>query len=115
MKELDIKQHFNYDHTDQESILARARMLKGKTIGYVEQHSPYGKEKENLKDKGSAGNFIQKNWFGIPINNSPEPDFEEAGIELKGCPIKLNTKGLQTDERTKKFQKKLHILKLEIP
>jgi DNA mismatch repair protein MutH len=102
MQELDIKKYFNYDHTDEESIMARARMLKGKTIGYVEQHSPYEKKKINLKDKGNVGNFVQKNWFGIPVNNSPEPDFVEAGIELKGCPIaKLKTKGLQTDERTK--------------
>lgn len=102
MQELDIKKYFNYDHTDEESIMARARMLKGKTVGYVERHSPYETNKVNIKDKGNVGNFIQKNWFGIPVNNSPEPDFVEAGIELKGCPIaKLKTKGLQTDERTK--------------
>ena len=93
MQELDIKEHFHYDHTDEESIMARARMLKGKTVGYVEQHSPYETNKVNIKDKGNVGNFIQKNWFGIPVNNSPEPDFVEAGIELKGCPIaKLKTK-----------------------
>jgi len=102
MKELDIKQHFHYDHTDQESIMARARMLKGKTLGYVYENTPYDKEKENLKNKGMAGNFIQKNWFGIPVNNSPEPDFKEAGIELKACPIinRVN-KGQVTDQRTK--------------
>jgi DNA mismatch repair protein MutH len=104
MKDSDLYESIlsQYDHTDENSILARARMLKGKTIRYVEQHSPNAKEKINLKDKGNVGNFIQKNWFGIPVNNSPEPDFEEAGIELKGCPIaNLKRKGLKTDERTK--------------
>jgi len=102
MQELDIKEHFHYDHTDEESIMARARMLKGKTIGYVEQHSPFDKVDINSKDKGKIGNFVQKNWFGIPVNSSPEPDFEEAGIELKACPIIYKkTKGLETDQRTK--------------
>ena len=107
MQELDIKKYFHYDHTDEASIMARARMLKGKTLGYVYENTPYDEEKENPKDKGNIGNFIQKNWFGIPKNNSPEPDFEEAGIELKACPIKkitdkkLKTRELKTDQRTK--------------
>jgi DNA mismatch repair protein MutH len=102
VKELDIKERFDYDHTDEESIMERARMLKGKTIGFVEEHSPYTKENINKKNKGKIGNYIQKNWFGIPVNNSPEPDFEEAGIELKACPIIYKkTKGFETDQRTK--------------
>ena len=102
VKELDIKECFHYDHTDEESIMVRAKMLKEKKLGYIFDNTPLDKENENLKNKGMVGNFIQKNWFGIPPNNSPEPDFEEAGIELKCCPIiQKKTKGKETDQRTK--------------
>ena len=31
MQEFNIKEYFHYDHTDEASIMATARMLKGKT------------------------------------------------------------------------------------
>ena len=44
VKVLDIKECFHYDHTDEESIMARAKMLKGKTLGYISENSPYEEE-----------------------------------------------------------------------
>jgi len=41
MQELDIKEHFHYDHTDEESIMVRARMHKGRTLGFISENSPY--------------------------------------------------------------------------
>ena len=101
MQELDIKEHFHYDHTDEESIMARARMLKGKTLGFVSKNSPYEEEAFKKSNKGNIGNFIEKHWFGILNNSNPAPDFEEAGIELKVCPIKRSSGALVTDQRTK--------------
>jgi len=101
MQELDIKEHFHYDHADEESIMARARMLKGKTLGFVSKNSPYEEEAFKKSNKGNIGNFIEKHWFGILNNSNPAPDFEEAGIELKVCPIKRSSGALVTDQRTK--------------
>jgi DNA mismatch repair protein MutH len=101
MQELDIKKYFNYDHTDEESIMARARLLKGKTLGFISENSPYEKDLLKKTNKGKVGNFIEKHWFGIPNNSRPEPDFAEAGIELKVCSINKN-KG-----RTVKWNQKI--------
>jgi DNA mismatch repair protein MutH len=101
MQELDIKKHFNYDHTDEDSIMARARLLKGKTLGFVSQKSPYEEDAFKKSNKGNIGNFIEKHWFGILNNSNPAPDFEEAGIELKVCPIRRSSGALVTDQRTK--------------
>ena len=101
MQELDIKEHFHYDHTDEESIMARARMLEGKTLRFVSENSPYEEEAFKKSNKGNIGNFIEKHWFGILNNSNPAPDFEEAGIELKVCPIKRSSGALVTDQRTK--------------
>ena len=101
VKELDIKECFHYDHTDEESIMARAKMLKGKTLGYISENSPYEEEAFKKSNKGNIGNFIEKHWFGILNNSNPAPDFEEAGIELKVCPIRRSSGTLITDQRTK--------------
>ena len=63
MQELDIKKYFNYDHTDEESIMARASLLKGKSLGFVAQNSPYQKYAFKKTNKGNIGNFIEKHWF----------------------------------------------------
>ena len=83
MENLDIYQNFHYDHTNQGSIIERAQLLKGKTLGYIANNSPYPQEMINTANKGQVGNFIEKHWFGIENNSRSEPDFKEAGIELK--------------------------------
>ena len=46
--------------------------------------------------------MIEKHWFGIDNNNLSEPDFKEAGIELKVSPIKeMKSNILAVKERTK--------------
>ena len=102
MENLDIHQHFHYDHTNQESIIERAQLIKGKTLSYVANNSPYPQEMLNTANKGQVGNFIEKHWFGIENNSRSEPDFKEAGIELKVSPIKeKGQNSLVVKERTK--------------
>ena len=101
MQELDIKEHFHYDHTDEESIMVRARMLKGRTLGFISENSPYQQDVIKKTNKGKVGNFIEQHWFGIKNNSRAEPDFPEAGIELKVCSIN-NNKG-----RTVKWNQKV--------
>ena len=43
--------------------------------------------------KGGVGAFVERNIFKYPNNNDDNPDFLEAGIELKVTPIKLNQDG----------------------
>jgi len=98
---LNIMKNFNYDHTSQSSILARAALLKGKTFKYIAEKSPFPQDDVNTKNKGNAGNFVEWHWFGIENNARAEPDFDEAEIELKVCPIKTNKSQLAVKERTK--------------
>ncbi|WP_349398827.1 MutH/Sau3AI family endonuclease, partial [Clostridium perfringens] len=37
--------------------------------------------------------------FDIENNNTPEPDFKEAGVELKVTPYFYNSRGLRAKER----------------
>jgi len=58
------------------------------------------KDGEDDLNKGGLGQFIEENWFGYKINNSSEPDFSEAGVELKVTPVKMNRHGkFQSKER----------------
>lgn len=61
-------------------------------------------EKINISDKlketkGGVGKMIEEDWFGIYNNNRAEPDFIEAGVELKVTPYFVNSKGMRAKER----------------
>ena len=49
--------------------------------------------------KGGFGNLVQDVYFGLPANSSDEPDFPEAGVELKTAPLVASQKGLRPKER----------------
>ena len=102
MENSDIKKLFNYDITNEKSIIERARLLKGKSLNDILVSSPLSKEIINTANKGRVGNLIEKHWFGIDNNNLSEPDFKEVGIELKVSPIKeMKSNILAVKERTK--------------
>ena len=82
MQELDIKEHFHYDHTDEESIMARARMLEGKTLRFVSENSPYEEEAFKKSNKGNIGNFIEKHWFGYPLSKKTSRDLKKILLSL---------------------------------
>jgi DNA mismatch repair endonuclease MutH len=88
-----------YNLKDKESILDYAKKLVGKSLSSInglvvkESHSEYGKV------KGKFGQYLEKYYFGIKNNSDKEPDFKEAGIELKSTPLKKTKKGLQSKER----------------
>lgn len=89
-------------YKDEKSILERARKCVGLTIEEIYQKSGIEQKKLNLKNKGNIGNLIEKHWFGIENNNSPLPDFQEAGIELKVIPLTQNKdRTISVKERTK--------------
>lgn len=60
----------------------------------------YGGDLENTySGKGKLGQLVEFLYFGYKPNSNPEPDFPEAGVELKTTPIKKNSKGLVSKER----------------
>lgn len=87
-----------YDKADKISILNYALRLKGRSlrsaIGITDD------EAENYHlGKGSFGNRVEEFYFMYSPNSISQPDFPEAGIELKTTPLKRTSKGLVSKER----------------
>lgn len=79
--------------------MEKGRKYSEEEIAIIVQHS-LGKtfgELNNYKlktfDKGSFGHIYEENVFEYALNNDSEPDFLEAGIELKVTPYKYNKNG----------------------
>src|SRR5690606_11731238 len=47
----------------------------------------------NYKGKGNFGQLLEKFYFGYEPNSDSEPDFKEAGLELKSSPLKILRNG----------------------
>ncbi|MPV85281.1 Sau3AI family type II restriction endonuclease [Ostreibacterium oceani] len=85
------------DITSADSIIDFAKLLKNQTLREV-----CGKEieKHGYKGKGNFGQILEKFYFGYEPNSDAEPDFKEAGIELKSSPLKTLRNGeLRSKER----------------
>lgn len=80
----------NYDILSTHSIINFAKKLKGKSLRIA-----CGEiiEKANYKGKGNFGQLLEKFYFGYNPNSNAEPDFKEAGIELKSSPLKTLKNG----------------------
>jgi DNA mismatch repair protein MutH len=98
----------DYDETDPISIESYAQKLIGKSFQEVieederrlsnishEDKNMYETPvvNENKKNKGNLGQIIEEKFFHYACNSDSEPDFKEAGVELKVTPYKINTKG----------------------
>ena len=90
-----MHKNFPYDRKDPISIEKYSKGLVNKSIRQL-----YGKEIENAySGKGKLGQLVEFLYFGYKPNSNPEPDFPEAGVELKTTPIKKNSKGFVSKER----------------
>lgn len=49
--------------------------------------------------KGAIGTVIEESWFGYTPNSESEPDFPEAGVELKVTPYVRGKNGIRAKER----------------
>ena len=72
----------SYDSKSAEGILEHARLLLGKSLRDVHP------EAVELAGKGGLGQCVEKFHFAYRPNSTPEPDFVEAGVELKCTPMK---------------------------
>ena len=86
-----------YDKSDLNSILLHASKLTNKTLRDFIDNGEIIIGGTNTK--GMFGQIVESGYFQIENNNSPRPDFQEAGIELKVTPIKKIGSGLVSKER----------------
>ncbi len=98
-----------YDKTSKKSIEKYALNLKSKTFKDVIINDPNIDNEEkalwleyynNPRNKGNLGNLIEKHYFFYDNNSNPNPDFNEAGVELKVTPYLIKNNGdLRAKER----------------
>ena len=77
-----------YDRKSKDSILEHAQRMLGKTLWEM-----YGEARLLDTGKGSLGNAVEKYHFQYEPNSKSEPDFKEAGVELKCTPLKKASDG----------------------
>lgn len=75
-------------HLSEQEILSITRNAMHKTFGDFGLDESY-----NGKNKGGLGGFVEENIFNYSANSDDNPDFIDAGIELKVTPIKKNQDG----------------------
>lgn len=79
-----------YDLNSADSIIEYAKNLKGKTLR-IACNTDF--DEYQLNDKGGYGKTTEKYYFKYEPNSEAEPDFKEAGLELKCTPLKLLKNG----------------------
>lgn len=98
--------HSLYDKTKPESIENYAKKLIGKTyrdilqedVSNIVQETTASSGQplsyyESTAAKGSHGHLLEEHYFHYDINSDSNPDFKEAGVELKVTPYKKNKNG----------------------
>ena len=90
-----------YDSTDAASIFGYSSKLLNRTLAEaIEIIDPTITAEELLhRGKGSLGNMVEEFFFGYQPNSDPQPDFHEAGVELKVTPLKKGKNELLIKER----------------
>lgn len=86
-----------YDPADRRSILAYAERLVGNSLREILDELPPAIDFSS--HKGGFGTVLERHYFGYEPNSRPEPDFAEAGVELKATPLKTVRKRLVAKER----------------
>lgn len=76
-------------YKNKESILKKSKEAIGKTFGEIDKFNRLS----NLNNKGNLGQIIEESFFDYKVNSRAEPDFIDAGVELKVTPYKLNKNG----------------------
>lgn len=91
-----INKHLPYDENDKYSIWEYSKKLLGKTL----DEAVGGIPGEDNSGKGRLGQMVERYFFGYEPNSDMNPDFAEAGLELKCTPVKeLTRHALQIKER----------------
>ena len=113
-----MKENINltkYDKSDPKSIEAYSQRLIGKTFREILEEDMaqqsmmlckdrlrYGSSdvSEEKRNKGNLGQIIEERFFHYTRNSDSRADFDEAGVELKVTPYRINQNGsLSAKER----------------
>lgn len=96
----------DYDKTNPFSIEEYSQQLIGRKFSELiyfsdfEATEDYTQSHENKNRKGGLGEYVEECFFHYKANSDSEPDFKEAGVELKVTPYKINkNKTLSSKER----------------
>lgn len=76
-----------------ESILKRAKEVIGIPLKDIDKTGRLS------TGKGAIGTVIEESWYGYTPNSESEPDFPEAGVELKVTPYLRGRNGIHAKER----------------
>jgi len=80
-------------YTTKEAILKKAQKIKGISLRDIDATGRLA------TGKGAIGTVIEESWFGYSPNSESEPDFPEAGVELKVTPYIHGRNGIRAKER----------------
>ena len=92
-------QQREYNLSDKYSIEEYAQKMVGKTFRDIcfndgdndsSLQPNYNESHENRNRKGGLGQLIEERFFHYQANSESRPDFEEAGVELKTTPYRIN-------------------------
>lgn len=81
------------EYKTKEAVLKRAQEAIGIPIWQIDKTGRIN------SGKGAIGNVLEESWFGYTPNSESEPDFPEAGVELKATPYLVTSKGIRAKER----------------
>lgn len=80
----------SYDKSSVQSILNYAKRLTGKSLSEVVDLPP---EIENARNRGDLGSLVERYFFQHLPPNNHEPDFADAGLELKTTGVVKDSRG----------------------
>jgi DNA mismatch repair protein MutH len=80
-------------YVTKEAVLKRGREAIGIPLKDID------KKGRLATGKGAVGTVIEESWFGYTPNSESEPDFPEAGVELKVTPYVRGRGGIRAKER----------------
>lgn len=94
---MSSSQHVVFEYRTPDQVMERARHLEGMTFqdvldlgivadGVVRQYN-------SRRYKGGMGNLLEERYFGYRANSDREPDFADAGVELKATCIDRRRNG----------------------
>lgn len=81
------------EYKTKESVLRRAQEAIGIPMSKIDKTGRIS------TGKGAIGTVIEESWFGYSPNSESEPDFPEAGVELKATPYIRTNNGIRAKER----------------
>lgn len=81
------------NYTTKEAVLKRAQEAIGIPMAQIDKTGRLS------SGKGAIGTVLEESWFGYSVNSESEPDFPEAGVELKATPYIRTLSGIRAKER----------------